>query len=240
MQFLMQRSIALTTMLALTGAVALSQEHEPGPRQRTISVSGTGSVRVKPDLAVATVGVAKQNAALPVAKKQADDATAKIQAALKRVGIAEEDIRTSQFQIYRVQANPREGRNEDQWKVVHMLQVRTKKPETIASVVDAAVAAGATNVQNVGFTVDELAPHRAKARELAVQAALQKARHLASLLGVQVGEVWSVSEVGEFYPAQMAANVRFDMAEGMGGGSGISGGQVEVSTTVSVVFRIVS
>lgn len=222
-------------------AKALAQE--PGQEdddRRKISVSGTGSTRVKPDIASAVLGVSKSAPKLPDAKAAADAAIAKVRAAVRNAGVAEEEIRSVQYQIYRVQPNPQAGIREATWKVVHMLQVRTKKPDSIASIVDAAVAAGATDVQNIGFTVDQLAPHRVKSRELAVQAAKEKAQQLASLTGVHLGDVISISETGDYYPmAQMSVNARFDMDEGMGGaGSGISGGQIEVTTNVQVVYGI--
>lgn len=219
-------------------AIAQDTDADDAPR-RMISVSGTGSIRVKPDLATAVLGVTKSSPKLPDAKNAADNATAQIKNALKKAGIAEQDIQTVQYNIYRVQANPQAGIRESSWKVVHMLGIRTKKPDTIAGVVDAAVAAGATDVQNIGFSVDQLAPHRAKSRELAVAAAREKALHLASLLKVNVGEVISVTEMGgDYYPVQMAANMRMDMGGGFGGDSGITGGQIEVPTNVQVVFGI--
>lgn len=242
MKNITQWALLIVIAAGLAGcSTALAQRADTGApdNRRTISVSGTGSVRVKPDLAIATLGTTKSDAKLSAAKSAADSAIAAIKASLRKSGIAEEDIQTVQYQIYRVQANPQAGIRESTWKVVHLLSVRTKKPETIANVVDAAVAAGATDVQGIGFTVDQLAPHRAKARELAVKAAQDKARDLARLLGIAVGEVITVTEVGDYQPMpQMMSNVRFEMAGDAMGGSGIEGGQVEVSTTTQVVFGI--
>lgn len=229
-------------MAALSGcSSAIAQDtRDDDEFHRTISVSGTGSVRVKPDLATAVLGVSKSAPKLPDAKNAADGAIAQIKAAVRKAGIAENDIQTVQYNIYRVQANPQAGIRESSWKVVHMLGVRTKKPDSIAGVVDAAVVAGATDVQNIGFSVDQLAPHRAKARELAVAAAREKALHLASLLKVNVGDVMTVTEMGgDYYPAQMMMNSRMEMSGGFAGGdSGITGGQIEVPTSVQVVFGI--
>jgi uncharacterized protein YggE len=233
----MKHAIRLVAYFVLALVVATTATAQDANR-RTISVSGTGSVRVKPDLALATLGTAKTAAKLPDAKSAADDSIAKVRAALKKAGIADQDIQTVQYQIYRVQANPQAGIRESSWKVVHMLQIRTKKPQAIANIVDAAVAAGATDVRGIEFTVDQLAEHRGKARELAVRAALDKARDLARLLGVEVGRVFSVTEIGDYQPmAQITTNVRWDNGF-ISGDSGIAGGQVEVATTAQVVFEI--
>lgn len=232
----------LAAGLVAAGCSSVSAQDPTTPKDnapRTISVAGTGSVRVKPDLATATLGITKADPKLPAAKSAADAAIAQIKAAVIRAGVLEEDVQTVQYNIYRQQANPQSGIRESVWRVIHLVQVRTKKPDTISSIVDAAVAAGATDVQNIDFTVDELAPHRIKSREKAIQAAKEKAQHLASLLGVAVGEVISVTEDPGFQGPMPPANMRFEMAADMGGGgSGISGGQVEVTTNTQVVFGI--
>ncbi len=227
-------------ILGLNGCTsAVAQEQVNPETRRTITVSGTGSTRVKPDLATAIVGVTKSAPKLPDAKSATDAAIAKVHAALKKAGVKDEDIQTTQYQIYRVEANPQAGIRESVWKVVHMFLVRTKSPDRIAAIVDSAVAAGATDVRNIGFTVDNLAQHRKKSRELATAAAKEKALQLAQLLDVNVGKVISIVETGEYYPmAQMSANARFDSEADGFGGSGIAGGQVEVSTNIQVVFEI--
>lgn len=209
-------------------------------KSRTISVSGSGSVRVKPDIATAVVGSSKLSPKLTDAKSSCDQAIAQVKAALKKQGVADEEIQTVQYQIYRVVPGPGMPNQQTGWKVVHMLQVRTKQPEKIATIVDAAVNAGATDVSSINFSVDSLAKHRTKSRELAVEAAKDKALQLAALMKVNIGDVVQVSESGDgFYPmAQMSTNMAFDGGGYGGAGSGISGGQIEVSTSVQVVFGI--
>lgn len=233
-------AIGLVVNSGCSTALAQDQPDLDKAGRRTIAVSGSGSVRVKPDIATAVLGTTKSAAKLPDAKTACDATIAQVKASLKKSGVADEDIQSVQYQIYRVTANPQAGIKESAWKVVHMLQVRTKKPDTIAAIVDAAVGAGATDVQNINFSVDSFAKHRTKARELAVAAATEKALQLAALLKVNVGQVISVAEEGDgFYPrAQMMANMSFDSSAGYGGGSGISGGQIEVNTTTQVVFGI--
>jgi uncharacterized protein YggE len=230
--------LPLLATLSMLGSAPAQDIPQP-PQRRTISVSGTGSVRVKPDLATAILGTTKSSIKLTDAKNATDASIAAIRAALKKAGVADEDIQTVQYQIYRVNANPQAGIREAQWKVVHMLQVRTKKPDSIASIVDTAVGAGATDVQNVSFSLESLAKHRAKSRELAVAAAKEKAKQLADLFNVQLGEVISVAESGDgYYPmAQMSVNFMEARASD-GFGSGISGGMIEVTTTANVVFAI--
>jgi uncharacterized protein len=233
-------SIGLVVSSGCNSALAQDSAKEDG-KTRTISVSGTGSVRVKPDIATAVVGSSKVNPKLSEAKATCDQVIAQIKAALKKQNVDDDDIQTVQYQIYRVVPNPNFPNQQTGWKVVHMLQVRTKQPDKIATIVDAAVNAGATDVSSIGFSVDSLAKHRTKSRELAIEAAKDKALQLAALMKVNLAEVISVTEGGgDYYPqAQSYANMAMDGGGAFGGaGSGISGGQIEVPTSVQVVFGI--
>ncbi|MCC7230376.1 MAG: SIMPL domain-containing protein [Fimbriimonadaceae bacterium] len=232
-------AIGLASVQGCTQALAQEESENSGQR-RTISVSGSGSVRVKPDIATANVGASKTAIKLPEAKADCDAAIAKVRGALKKAGVSDDEIQTVQYQIYRVNANPQAGIPQSQWKVIHTMQIRTKKPDTIAGLVDIAVAAGATDVSSINFSVDSLAKHRTKARELAMAAAVDKAKQLAELSHVQLGRVISVTEQGDgYYPTyQMSSNVSLDYGGGGMSSSAISGGQVEVGTSTSVVFEI--
>jgi uncharacterized protein YggE len=234
-------AVAAIGYFSYSTAVAEGPSQQEDSKTRSISVSGTGSIRVKPDIATAVVGASKLSPKLADAKNACDQALSQIKAALKKQGVDEDDIQTVQYQIYRTVPNPNiPNSGPQQWKVVHLLQVRTKQPDKIATIVDAAVGAGATDVSSINFSVDSLAKHRTKSRELAVEAAKEKAMQLAALMRVQLGDVITVNEGGDgYYPAQMSANLSMDYAGAPGGmGSGISGGQIEVRTDVNVSFGI--
>src|SRR5689334_3633125 len=70
-----------------------------GTNEHVITVSGTGKVTVKPDVADVNLGVTTQ---ANTAKAARDDAATKMNAiiaALKTLGIADEDIQTSNISI---------------------------------------------------------------------------------------------------------------------------------------------
>jgi uncharacterized protein YggE len=65
-----------------------------------ISVSGQGSITVKPDVAYISLGVVTPPDADQLkARKANDDAMAKVLAAIKGFGISEDDITTTNFSI---------------------------------------------------------------------------------------------------------------------------------------------
>jgi uncharacterized protein YggE len=66
--------------------------------------------------------------------------------------------------------------------------------DKVADLVDAATNAGANQVQDVRYSVENLLKLRAQAREKAFKAAREKAQQLAKLSGVKLGRVVSVTD----------------------------------------------
>ena len=76
------------------------------PEQTGISVSGTGSVTVVPDLAVLSLGVEVTRATIAEARSEAAEAMEAVRAALGRDGVEERDIATQYFNIFPQYSRP--------------------------------------------------------------------------------------------------------------------------------------
>jgi len=242
--------LGLFTTLALvacTAAQAVSPANVEtqtvaGSPSRTITVVGSGKVSLTPDIGKITVGAEAVAQTVVEAKTQVDTRIKAIRGALKALGIEGQDIKTSNYSIYYERDSsvfPRyEGDTSAGQGVYHVsntLEVTVRNIETVGSVLDAVVEAGANQVYGVYFTVSDNARWEGQAREKAIADARSRAEELARLTGVKLGKVVAVSEViGGAYP------VAYDRAAyaGMGGGADIAPGELEMSTQVQVVFEI--
>ena len=74
-----------------------------------ISVSGTGSVRVKPNLATTSIGVETTAATLAEAVSQSNTKMSAVIEKIKSLGVAEKDIQTTAFNVFPVTNSPRQG-----------------------------------------------------------------------------------------------------------------------------------
>jgi uncharacterized protein YggE len=85
----------------------------------------------------------------------------------------------------------------------------------------------------VSFTVSDDQKWQSQAREEAMADARARAEEFATLGGVELGEVVSISEVigGNFYVSYAERGMG-------GGGGGIAPGELEMSTQVQVTFTI--
>jgi len=215
----------------------------PEPPLRTLSVTGTAEVKVAPDICFMTLVVSaenKQNAARAYGDNNA--AAQRIADAIRGQGIGSEDIQTSGFSIspqYRYEDRTRR-RIFEGYSVRHTLAVKVRDLTHVSSVLDAAVGAGATEVNSVNFTIENPKRYLADARIEAIRAARAKAEAMAEAAGVQVSRPLTITEYEPSGWGRFAqSNVEIDRtgAEVQFGAS-LEPGQVALSHTVSITYEI--
>jgi uncharacterized protein YggE len=160
---------------------------------RSIQVSGTAVVNVTPDRVLIQLGV-QSNGATPQKAEAANSATInKVLRALKALGIAEKDIVTDWYVI-----NPLyddyDSLTIEGYRIHNVVAITLRDVSKVNKVIVAALNAGANQVVNVEFYLSDLRKYRDQARELAMQAAQEKAGDLASAAGAQTGCVMSINE----------------------------------------------
>jgi uncharacterized protein YggE len=172
---------------------------------RTITVVGEGTVKIKPDIAQANIGVEVIRPTVKAASSGAKETMNAVLQALKQQGIDEKDIQTSGFSVWTERPYGPEGPSGDEalYHVSNQVAVTIRELETVGTVLDAAIEAGANNIYGVTFSLDDPSQVESEAREKAVADAQAKAQELATLNDVKLGDVVSVSEViGGVYTVQ--------------------------------------
>lgn len=217
---------------------------------RTIQVSGTAAVNVVPDRVVVQLGV--QSNGVTVAEVEAANTRAirKVIQALRDQGVAEKDIATDWY-IIEPLYDSYDSLYIKGYRINNLVAVTLRQASRVTPVVAAALKAGANQVVNVEFYTNELRKYRDQARELAMQAAGEKAAALAQAAGAQRGCVRSITENTWSYfnswwygrgQNQWAQNVVQNAAPaGSSGGTGdgpVSLGQISVQAEVSIVYAL--
>ncbi len=210
---------------------------------RTISVSGTGVVKLDPDTASVSLGVVATNESLEEAQTTVAENLASITQSLTDAGIAAEDVKTSSYNVYPVAEYDRDGNyvGIERYEVSAGLEVIVRDIDSVGTVLDGAVAAGANNVWGISFYVDDPSMAASQARQSAVEDARGKADELATAGGMVVVNIVSINET--YAPAPVAQ--QFDMPAGAAADMSaeraalpISIGQSEVRVDVQIVFEI--
>jgi len=239
---------ALLTLLVggIGGSLpAIAQEATPVPGEeptRTITVGGNGSVNVAPDTATVELGVTETNTSLAEAQAQVTARLEAILAALAEAGVAEDDIKTA---AYNVQINYEYDDNGNLrgingYTVSSTLSVTVRGLDSLGTILDTVVTAGANVVYGITFSVDDPTGPASEARRLAVEDARAKADELAAAAGVSIIGVISIQETSSPGPAPVPFEAaEADMASGRAASAvPVQAGTTEVIVDVVVVFEI--
>jgi uncharacterized protein YggE len=229
------RAAALLAAIMLGGCVTAPApaSHEPS----VISVRATGRTSVKPDTVFVNVGVESREPMLAAATADATRRMTATLVRLKALGVAEADIVTVGYSVDPIPAQRRTEEDPTRivaYRVANVVRVRIRDVAAAASIVDAAVAAGANTVSALQFTVSDPARAEREARAQAVTLAAAKARELAAAAGVPVGEVLSIEE-DVALPRPMLAQSGVMLRTGPGP---IEAGELEIVVSVHARYRL--
>jgi uncharacterized protein len=187
--------VANHSQSAVTPALAAGDDCDSS---RSIQVSGSATVKVIPDLVTIQLGVTS-NATTPQGVYDQNTATMKkTVAAIRALGVAEKDISTDYYIIQPVYQNY-DALDIKGYRINNTIIVNLKDVSKVSQVLAAALTAGANEVVDVQFKTSQLRQHRDKARQLAMQAAQEKARDLASAANAQPGCVLNIDETSSSY-----------------------------------------
>ena len=218
------------------GGAATRAATDNQPVEHTISVNGTGRILVKPDVADLSLGVSVTRPKAKDSEAAAADAMAAVIAALKAAGVKDEDIQTAQLALQPVYDWSSNTQRLTGYQTENIVQITVRDLSKVGDTVDAAVDAGATNVNGITFRVDDQKPVEAQARDAAMQDAKAKADALAKAAGVNITGVQTISEVASPMPGPImfaAAGVAKDQAS-----TPVQPGNVTLEVTVTVTYLI--
>ena len=205
---------------------------------RTIHVTGSGSVAGEPDIATLDVGVAVERETVAEAREEAASAMTGVIASLQANNVAEKDIKTENFSIHPQYDYTDDGRVLRGYIVNNTVRVKVRELETLSDVIDGAAAAGGNSIviNSIQFMIEDTAPLQTEARGLAVKDAEAKAQTLAKASGVKLGEPITITESTYFegppVPFARTAEAAFDTS------TPIAPGELTVTVTVTVVYEI--
>jgi hypothetical protein len=208
----------------------------PQPGQRTIIVTGTGTTRVSPDIAVVSLGVQTQGADVGAAVQQNNRRAQAVTEALLNQGVAAEDMRTVNFYVSSQQLFDPMGlpTGETSYTVDNTILFTLRAPDKLGEVLQVALRVGSNSVQSVSFSVADPSVPMDEARQLAVADAQRQAEQLAAAAGASLGEVLSIGEGGNVVPIYYEAP-----AFGKGGGGGgvpVESGTLEFPAQITLTY----
>lgn len=262
------------TMIAAVLAAALvpaspagAQMAQPAvtvaPGNTLLTVSAEGRSFREPDMAVFSAGVTTQGTTAAAALAENSRAMTNVIAALRRAGIAERDIQTSNLSIQPIYADPNRDAimaarvsgqpyvpppPEQQvptiigYQASNNVSVRQRDLKDFGKVIDTLAAAGANQINGPMFQMDKPEPALDEARLEAVKAARARAELYAGATNLRIVRILSITEGGGYYgpPPVVFATA------GRGGypapppppPSPVQPGEMQMATTVTVLYEL--
>jgi len=218
----------------------------------TISVTGEGEVVAVPDIGQFSFSVQAEAEDAATAQERSGTAINDIVAFLRDQGVAEEDIKTTNYNLfprYRFEerictpgsfCGPGE-RVQDGFEVSQSVEVKVRNTDDASAIITGVGERGATNISGLNFVVDDTDALIEQARSQAIADARAKADKLARELGVRLVKITGFYEEGPQYRPEpyQVRNMAFDeMAESGFGGAELPMGEEETTARVTISYEI--
>ncbi len=225
-------------MLALFAALVLLLSVSAAAAETTLTVSGTGEVRISADTAVISLGVNARDRDVLKAQQKVNESIAAVRSALAAQGVKEENISTEFINIYAMYDYQNDQEQLSAYNASSTLAIMVTDMDSVGALIDAAFAAGANTLNGITFSASDTEEARAEALKEAVADARKKAEILAEAAGMTITGIETVSEGGVFSYENDMGNVRAKgMAEESAAGTVVQAAKLIVSANVSVTFE---
>ncbi|UHA75208.1 SIMPL domain-containing protein [Paenibacillus sp. 481] len=241
-----------TVAFALTGTMLLGL-WSAGPVQtasaavstqalkNVVSVSGTGTIEVTPDVAYIDLGAeTRANTAAEAQQKNAEAFNKVKQELTTKYGVQAKDIKTTNFSVepvYKYQEN-----KEPQivgYEARHFVKVTYRQLDKLGELLDAVSKAGANRISNVNYDTEKREDYEAQVLEKAVSNAQKKANALAKAAGRSIDSVVNIVESGADW-SPVSFNLASDMiqAKSAEAVSAPQGGLIKLKASVNVQYQM--
>lgn len=230
-------ALCMAAILALT-FIGTPKAYAATAGTGEIIVSGAGSISIAPDVAYVTLGVTTQNASPKVAQTENNQLIASVIETVKKLGIDEKDIKTTNYNMYpNYDYSKMDGSNRiTGYTVNNSVSVTVRDLEKLGDLLGVAVDAGANVSNGVSFGLLDRSAAYNEALTLAIRNAADKASTIAKALGKSVGDPITVTESGGSYMPVYSTEMRAMPAADAAMGVPTEAGELTVTANVQITY----
>jgi uncharacterized protein YggE len=226
--------VAAVAAVALISAPAAGADTTAG----TLSVEGSGSVFVTPDVADLSVSVERSAVSSRRALSAANRGTDAVVRAIRAVGVRESDIQTQDVSVSSRIVRVGSGRRRERlWTGSESLAIHVTNIKIVGSVIDGATRAGANAVNGPTFSFSNPSAGKLVATRAAIADARRRADDAAAAMGYQVTGVQLVQLDPQSQVVPVASGAPSASA-GPGTPTTVHPGTQEVDARVEIVYTI--
>ena len=227
------------SLLALAPAAALAQPAAPSAdavfAATTLNLSAHGETEIAPDQATVTLGVQSTAVTAQAAMAQNAEQMTAVIAALRKAGIADRDIRTSNLNLAAQYSYPQDKPAVlTGYAASNDVAVTVNDLKRVGATIDAVTAAGVNQIQGVSFGLKDPSAAEDAARLAAVKALSAKAALYAGASGYHIQRLVSLSEESTGTPGPVRPMMMMAKADS----TPVMAGQLTVRVDVSGVYEL--
>jgi len=200
-----------------------------------IEVSGTGSIKVLPDIALIEIGVTSRGTDITI--QEENDATMhKVLEAIKELGVLESDIRTTGHYLQPIYDYSKNANvNIIGYNSYNVVEVTITNIDNASNILSTAVDTGANINNGIRFKISNEEEYYNQAIAKAIANGKDKAAVMAESVNTKNLKIVNISEINNQvnYARSYAA---YDTVNSAGAGTPIEAGEIEITANVNIVF----
>ncbi|HSK31314.1 MAG TPA: SIMPL domain-containing protein [Candidatus Limnocylindria bacterium] len=229
--------LLMTFLVAFSAAEA--QQRDERMRPPSITVSGEATISAEPNQAQIDIGVVTQARTAPDASKENAERLTRVLAEIKKLLGKDDEVKTSAYSLTPTYRYPQGGKPEIVgYSASNTARIKTARLDQVGRLIDAAMQAGANNVNRLMFTLKDEQTAQIEALRAASTKAKVKAEAVAASLGLTIARISSVTE-GERTIQPVFRQVMAARAEALPAApTPVEPGTVEIRSTVTLTAEI--
>lgn len=201
-----------------------------------VNVTGEGSIKIKPDYAVLTIGSEIKDVDSAKAKQKNDEIISKMIQVIKKKGIDEKDYQSQRVNLYKTREYQE---NKDYFVANQTLIITLHNLDIYDKLMSELIAAGANTINDINFKSTQTDKYASQIRAKAILNAKKKAEDYANAIGQSIGKALIINDQSTvntprvyMMKAEMMAS---DSAENK---QTLAIGEIEILSNVNVVFEL--
>ena len=224
------------TAIASPAMAAEVQIQAQGP---VVELSVAETVKARPDIVNVGAGVTTLAPTAVAAMQQNAKAMDAVIAKIKALGVAADDIQTAGINLYAQYDYDQASRKQvfRGYQASNTVNVTLRQVDKAGQVLDALVAAGATDINGPNFAIDDDSVPKAQARKAAMEKARAQALDYAKMAGYANIRLLEVSEA-VIVSRPMPMMVKAQAADAVATSTPVEPGLVGTGVTVTVKYEM--
>lgn len=206
--------------------------------KRTVSVTGVGITKARPDTASISIGVVSEGETARVALDKNTAAMSRVTVEMKGQKIEPEDIQTTNFSVRPKFQHFKDGKPPAiiGYRVVNSVRITVRDLKMLGTILDQAVSLGSNQINSIQFFIAEPAALENQARVKAMKNAQEKAKLYATAAKAELGKVLTISE--QFISRPPRPHLQMAMRASVAAPVPVEPGEQKIQIQINVVWEL--